>query len=116
MTGASLGHDADKVLSDAGVTARRLPFQVDNSLRQRINAGEVMFIDQHLSETVELLRNRHLAPVDVAVIEATCITEDGHIVPGGAIRLSDLSPIRAAQNVDELFDAARARANEGLVV
>ena len=29
-------HDADKVLSDAGVTARRLPFQVDASLRQRI--------------------------------------------------------------------------------
>jgi len=35
---------------------------------------------------------------------------------GGAIRPSDQSPIRDAAHVDELFDAARARANEGLVV
>ena len=35
---------------------------------------------------------------------------------GGAIRSSDQSPIRDAAHVDELFDAARARANEGLVV
>ena len=32
------------------------------------------------------------------------------------IRLSDQSEIRDAKHVDELFDAARARANEGLVV
>jgi len=38
------------------------------------------------------------------------------VVSGGAIRVSDQSPIRDAQHVDELFDAARARANEGLVV
>src|SRR6185369_2191123 len=35
---------------------------------------------------------------------------------GGAIRLSDSSEVRDAAHVDELFDAARARANEGLVV
>jgi DNA ligase 1 len=34
----------------------------------------------------------------------------------GAIRLSHQSPVRDAAHVDELFDAARARANEGLVV
>lgn len=39
------------------------------------------------------------------------------LVRGGqAIRLSDQSPIRDAAHVDELFDAARARANEGLVI
>src|SRR3989344_4410121 len=102
MTGASLGHDADKVLSDAGVTARRLPFQVDASLRQRINAGEVMSIDQHLSETVELLRNRQLAPVDVAVIEATCITEDGHIVPTTSVGNSASFAILARQVIVEV--------------
>lgn len=34
----------------------------------------------------------------------------------GAIRLSHQSAVRDAAHVDELFDAARARANEGLVV
>ncbi|HZC35965.1 MAG TPA: hypothetical protein VE242_10145 [Chthoniobacterales bacterium] len=70
MTGASLGNDLDKILTQAGVLARRLPFQSDPALRRAINTGEVMFIDQHLSETVELLRSRQIGPVDIAVLEA----------------------------------------------
>src|SRR5262249_11685725 len=38
------------------------------------------------------------------------------IVHGGAIRLSDQTPIRDAHHIGELFDAARGRANEGLVI
>ena len=38
------------------------------------------------------------------------------VVRGGAIRLSDQSAVRDAAHVDELFDAARQRANEGLVI
>jgi succinyl-CoA:acetate CoA-transferase len=70
MTGASLGNDLDKILTHSGVLARRLPFQSDPALRKAINSGEVMFIDQHLSETVELLRSRQLGPVDIAVLES----------------------------------------------
>src|SRR6218665_3356389 len=65
MTGASLGNDLDKQLTEAGVLARRMPFQVDSTLRKAINAGEVMFIDQHLSETVEQLRNHQLKLPDI---------------------------------------------------
>jgi len=81
ITGASLGHDTDKQLAQAGALARRMPFQVDTTLRRKINNGEIAFIDQHLSETAEQLRAGHLAPVDVAIIEAAAITEDGGIVP-----------------------------------
>jgi len=38
------------------------------------------------------------------------------IVQNNAIRLGDSTPVRDAAHVDELFDAARVRANEGLVV
>ncbi len=102
MTGASLGHDADKLLSDAGVTARRMPFQVDASLRSKINSGEVMFLDQHLSETVEMLRNHQIAPVDVAVIEATCITADGGIVPTTSVGNSASFAILAKKVIVEI--------------
>lgn len=81
ITGASLGHDVDRLLTEAHILARRMPFQVDTTLRKAINAGEVMFIDQHLSETVEHLRSRQLGPIDIAVVEAAAITEDGGIVP-----------------------------------
>src|SRR5437868_1535728 len=78
MTGASLGNDLDKQLTEAGVLARRMPFQVDSTLRKAINDGKVMFIDQHLSDTVEQLRNRQIKAVDLAVIECVAITEEGH--------------------------------------
>jgi acetyl-CoA hydrolase/succinyl-CoA:acetate CoA-transferase len=81
MTGASLGHDIDRILVEAGLIARRMPFQSDPVLRAAINDGRVMFIDQHLSETAEMLRGQQLPPVDVAVVEAAAITEDGGIVP-----------------------------------
>ncbi|WP_034296907.1 succinate CoA transferase [Herbaspirillum sp. RV1423] len=80
ITGASLGNDSDGLMAAAGLLARRLPFQVDSVLRKKINAGEVMFIDQHLSETAEQLRSGMPAPVDIAVIEAIAITAEG-IIP-----------------------------------
>jgi DNA ligase-1 len=38
------------------------------------------------------------------------------LLGGGQIRLSDQTPVRDAAHIDELFDQARARANEGLVI
>ncbi len=81
MTGASLGHDIDRKLTEAGVLARRMPFQSDAVLRAAINRGEVMFIDQHLSETVEQLRSGQLAPIDISIVEAVAVKADGAIVP-----------------------------------
>ncbi|MGC4009660.1 MAG: acetyl-CoA hydrolase/transferase family protein [Pseudomonas sp.] len=102
MTGASLGNDLDKQLTEAGVLARRMPFQVDSTLRKAINAGEVMFIDQHLSETVEQLRNHQLKLPDIAVIEAVSITEEGHIVPTTSVGNSASFAIFAKQVIVEI--------------
>ncbi|MBU2924733.1 acetyl-CoA hydrolase/transferase family protein [Colwellia sp. 1_MG-2023] len=102
MTGASLGNDLDKLLTEAGVLARRMPFQVDNTLRKAINNGQVMFIDQHLSETVEQMRNKQLPLPDVAVIEAVAITEDGHIVPTTSVGNSASFAIFAKKIIVEI--------------
>lgn len=102
MTGASLGNDLDKTLAEAHVLARRIPFQSDPGLRKAINAGEVMFVDQHLSETVELLRTRQIKPVDVAVIEAVAITEEGGIVPTTSVGNSASFAILADKVIVEI--------------
>lgn len=102
MTGASLGNDLDKLLTEANVLARRMPFQVDSTLRRAINDGRVMFIDQHLSETVELLRNQQLEKLDLAVIEACAITEDGGIVPTTSVGNSASYAILADKVIIEL--------------
>jgi succinyl-CoA:acetate CoA-transferase len=102
MTGASLGNDVDRILTEAGVLARRLPFQADPVLRKAINAGKVMFVDQHLSETVELLRSRQMGPIDVAIIEAVAITEDGGIVPTTSVGNSATFGILAEKVIVEI--------------
>ncbi|MBR0683685.1 acetyl-CoA hydrolase/transferase family protein [Roseomonas eburnea] len=102
ITGASLGNDLDKTLAEAQVLSRRMPFQVDPALRRAINAGEVMFIDQHLSETVELLRSRQIGPVDIAVIEAVAITEQGGIVPTTSVGNSASFAILAKKVIVEI--------------
>lgn len=81
ITGASLGLNTDADLAKNNALYRRMPFQADSSLRKKINDGDVHFIDQHLSETVELLENKHLPNLDVAILEATYIDENGNIIP-----------------------------------
>ncbi|HEY9214063.1 MAG TPA: acetyl-CoA hydrolase/transferase family protein, partial [Ancylobacter sp.] len=102
ITGASLGNDLDKQLAEAHVLARRIPFQSDPVLRKAINAGEVMYVDQHLSETVEQLRTRQIGPVDVAVIEAVAITEQGGIIPTTSVGNSASFAILAEKVIIEI--------------
>lgn len=81
ITGASLGHGTDGKLAAAGALHKRMPFQVDRILRDSINKGDVLFMDQHLSETAELIHGGYIPPIDIAVLEVAYIEEDGSIVP-----------------------------------
>lgn len=81
ITGASLGHTTDTDLANNNALYKRMPFQLDASLREKINDGSILFIDHHLSETAEMLSNKHLSPIDIAIIEATYIDENGNIIP-----------------------------------
>lgn len=79
-TGASLGSDIDKLMAEAGMIRKRLPFQADATMRRKINERELLFVDQHLSHTAELVRSGVLKPIDYAIVEAVSIAEDGMII------------------------------------
>ncbi len=81
ITGASLGHTTDADLAANHALLRRMPFQADRTLRKSINNDEVKYVDQHLSETVEQLICGHIPSVDIAIIEASSIDENGNIFP-----------------------------------
>lgn len=85
FTGASLGSDIDRLLAEAGIVNKRLPFQADRTMRNKINNGEQLFVDQHLSHTAEMLRADVLEPIDFAIIEAVAITEDGLLIPSTSV-------------------------------
>jgi succinyl-CoA:acetate CoA-transferase len=84
FTGASLGADIDKILAEAGIVNKRLPFQAEPAMRKAVNKGEMLFTDIHLSHVSELVRT-DILPIDVAIVEAVAITEDGMIVPTTSI-------------------------------
>lgn len=101
-TGASLGSDIDKVMAEAGIVKKRLPFQADSTMRKRINQGEMLFVDQHLSHTAELIRSNVLDSVDYAIVEAVSITEDGLIVPTTSVGNSSIYVEKAKAVIVEL--------------
>lgn len=81
-TGASVGKELDGALAEAKGIAKRLPYQTNDALRKAINNGGVQYTDLHLSHVAQMSRYGFLGgKVDVAIIEACAITEEGHIVP-----------------------------------
>ncbi|MCM3323603.1 succinate CoA transferase [Cytobacillus kochii] len=111
-TGASLGSDVDKLFAEAGILNKRLPFQADSTMRKGINKGDFLFVDQHLSHTAELIRSGVLH-VDVAILEAVSIEEDGTIVPTTSVGNS-LSFAEHAQSVIVEINMAQLPSLKGL--
>jgi len=87
MTGASTG-DLDELLARADAVTWRAPYQSSPTLRTQINRGEVEFIDMHLSHVPQALLFGFFGRVDVAVIEANEITDDGRVYLTSSIGLS----------------------------
>jgi len=80
-SGASLGDDFDGKLTRAGALKCRMPYQTNKDLRDAINAGEVDYLDIPLGIMPRWVRNGYLNHIDVALVEACAITEEGNIIP-----------------------------------
>ena len=80
-SGASLGPEVDGAWAEAGIIAKRLPYQTNKQLRQDINCGKVEYLDMHLSHTSQYLNYG----INVAIVEAIAITEEGNIIPTSAV-------------------------------
>lgn len=84
-TGASVGDEADGALARVDGVRNRFPYQTNGDMRKNINCGKVKYCDQHLSHTAQQVREGYFGDVDVAIIEAVCIKEDGSIVPSTSV-------------------------------
>jgi acetyl-CoA hydrolase len=82
LSGASTGKSVDRALATADAISFRAPYQSDSVLRKKINAGEVHFVDMHLSMLPQQVRYGFFGSIDVAIVEAVDVT------PGGAVVLS----------------------------
>ena len=80
-TGASVGDEADGALTRVNGIHRRFPYQTNNDTRKALNGGKINYIDMHLSLMAQNVRYGFFGDLDVAIIEAAQINEDGSIVP-----------------------------------
>lgn len=80
FTGASVGKALDGELGALGVIDRRMPYQTNATTRKKLNNREIRYSDIHLSHFAQEVRYGFYGKVNVAIIEAAKITEEGHVV------------------------------------
>lgn len=88
FTGASTGDLLDGVLARANAVKFRTPYQSNKDLRASLNAHQAHYFDMHLSELAQDMRYGFLGKVDVAILEAADVTENGEIVPTCGVGIS----------------------------
>ncbi|QZY54717.1 acetyl-CoA hydrolase/transferase family protein [Crassaminicella profunda] len=81
ITGASVGDELDGALTRSGVMKRRFPYQTNKDSRNALNNGNLMYQDMHLSHVPQYIDYGFFGNIDVALVEALAITEEGGIVP-----------------------------------
>ncbi|KAI5305970.1 hypothetical protein KEM56_002701 [Ascosphaera pollenicola] len=94
FVGASAGADTENRWAQLNMIERRSPHQVGKEISKGINNGNINFFDKHLSMFPSDLvygwytMNKPGNKLDVAIIEASAITEDGGIIPGASVGAS----------------------------
>ena len=84
-TGASTAPELDGALAMVDGVELRLPYQSDPICRKKINAGDMEYLDIHLSHVGTFVRSGFLGKLDVAVIEVMGIRENGELIPSTSI-------------------------------
>lgn len=102
MTGASVGDELDGALARAGVISKRYPYQTNKDCRDRINDGLIEYNDVHLSNFPQWARYGFLGNIDIALVEAVAITEDGGIVPSTSVGNSNVFIEKADKVIVEI--------------
>ncbi|MDO5731938.1 acetyl-CoA hydrolase/transferase family protein [Corynebacterium sphenisci] len=98
LTGASTAPELDGVLAETGGVNWRAPYQSDPTLRGKINDGTTYYSDIHLSHSAQMTTQGFFGPVDVAIVEAVRIKEDGSIVPSSSVGNS-VNYLQAAERI-----------------
>ncbi|WP_240843077.1 acetyl-CoA hydrolase/transferase family protein [Acidaminobacter sp. JC074] len=113
VTGASVGDELDGAWARAGILKRRFPYQTNASSRNGINDGSVSYQDMHLSHVPQFIEYGFLGNIDVAIIEALAITEEGGIIPTTSVGISPQAVSEADMVIVEI-NTSQSMALEGV--
>lgn len=102
MTGASVGDELDGALSRTGIISKRYPYQSNKDLRKYINNGDIEFNDIHLSLFPQWVKYGFFGDIDIALVEAVSITQEGNIIPSTSVGNSNVFVEKADKVIVEI--------------
>ena len=84
-TGASTAPELDGALAKVDGLEMRLPYQSDPVCREKINTGQMHYMDTHLSHVAQHAWFGFYGKLNIAVIEVVGINEDGTLIPACSV-------------------------------
>lgn len=112
IAGASVGEELDDALALSGNLTRRYPYQTSAPLRQKINEGSIAYKDMHLSHVARHMNYGFFGDIDLAIVEAAAITEEG-LIPTTSVGITPTALALAKGIIIEL-NTAQPRELEGV--
>ena len=111
ITGGATGPQIDTMLAKAKAVKFRTPFQSNADMRGAINSGQVQYFDCHLSMIGQDVAYGFLGDIDVALVEASEITEEGNIILSTSVGISPTLVAKAKHLLIELNEAHAGKLN-----
>lgn len=113
FTGASTGDSCDGILSRERAIKYRAPYTTNKDFRSAINRGEIAYNDIHLSQMAKDLRYGFFGKLNVGIIEAFDITDDGKIFITAGVGIAPTVARLAEKLIIEL-NSAHTKCAKGL--
>ena len=113
FTGASTGDSCDGILTRENAIRYRAPYTTNGDFRKAVNNGDIAYNDIHLSQMAQELRYGFYGKLDLGILEASDITEDGKIWITAGVGIAPTVARMADKLIIEL-NAAHARCAKGL--
>ena len=84
ISGANNGF-VDTILAEQEIIRYRAPMIESKVLASQVNKGQVRYCEQQMNKMPRLLKTEAFGHIDVAIVEALAVYEDGSLVPTNAV-------------------------------
>jgi len=112
-TGAATAPELDGTLAAVDGIDLLLPYQSDPVSREKINSGQMDYIDVHLSHVAQMVTEGFLGQLDFAIVEVVGITRDGELIPSSSVGNNRTWIDQAARVIVEV-NARQSRGLDGM--
>lgn len=103
ITGANVPW-LDDLLGSSEIIGGRVPMCASKVLSSQVNSGEVRYVEQQMCKMPRLLRSQSFGKMDVLVVEALAITEEG-LIPTSSVGFTNYFLDAASEIIVEINKA-----------